>query len=557
MIGTGLFSSQSLLEKAWAYMSRDRVRSVVAEARVKAARRRRPCSLTPQTLVLLGFVTASLLLGRGFTAFAPGHADAKLFAYIGRAWLQGSVPYVDVWDNKPPGIFATNALVFALFPDNFTALAVVEGLSVALCLWSLWALMRRVGAGWAAATVAAACAAIACNLRSYNEHGNSTEIYVLGPAALSMLCFVTALQQRRLLGMFWAGLCTGLATLYKPPGLAPFLAQVVFLGVLGLLHDRSWRLVLRSVLLNAGGLLLAWVPCLVYFWWHGVVGDLLDASLLYNLTYGAHSQRGLLPSLFGVMTRLQPLAPLTIGALLVAAGVTYELWRACGRRALHDPIQAPGTRWGFLALLWAGADLAGAMAGGRNYAHYFLPLTASLSLLGGLTYWRLTALTTAYSARLGIAALLLGPLLLVQVHDANHLRGILTQPYAEEGEDRAMAFLTAMRQPTDTLFTWDGQANFHWTLRLRSPSRYLSADYLRDSPVTTPQIWERLRHDLAHQPPSFVVDKTINPVERAAADPAYCWFQDFLAHQYHVGFAEGSLRIYVLERRPALWSRTS
>ena len=97
MIGTGLFSSQSLLEKACAGMYRDRVRSVVAEARVKAARRSRPCSLTPQTLVLLGFVTASLLLGRGFTAFAPGHADAKLFAYIGRAWLQGSVPYVDVW----------------------------------------------------------------------------------------------------------------------------------------------------------------------------------------------------------------------------------------------------------------------------------------------------------------------------------------------------------------------------------------------------------------------------------------------------------------------------
>ena len=124
--------------------------------------------------------------------------------------------------------------------------------------------MRRVGACWSAAIVAAACAAITCNLRYYNEHGNNTEIYVLGPAALSMLWFVTALQQRRMRGMFWAGLCTGLATLYKPPGLAPFLAQGVFLGVLGLLHDRSWRLVLRSVLLNASGLLLAWVSCLVF-----------------------------------------------------------------------------------------------------------------------------------------------------------------------------------------------------------------------------------------------------------------------------------------------------
>jgi hypothetical protein len=142
--------------------------------------------------------------------------------------------------------------------------------------------------------------------------------------------------------------------------------------------------------------------------------------------------------------------------------------------------------------------------------------------------------------------------LLVQVHDANHLRGILTQPHAEEGEDRAMAFLTAMRQPMDTLFTWDGQANFNWTLRLRSPSRYLSADYLRDSPVTTPQIWERLHRDLERQPPSFIVDKTPDPAARAATDPAYDSFLHFLAEQYHAAWTEGSLRIYIFHGRIGL-----
>ena len=55
----------------------------------------RKVSLTSQTLGLLGFVLASLLVGRGFTAFVPGHADARLFAYIGREWLSGVIPYVD------------------------------------------------------------------------------------------------------------------------------------------------------------------------------------------------------------------------------------------------------------------------------------------------------------------------------------------------------------------------------------------------------------------------------------------------------------------------------
>ena len=46
------------------------------------------------------------------------------------------------------------------------------------------------------------------------------------------------------------------------------------------------------------------------------------------------------------------------------------------------------------------------MAGGRNYAHYFLPLTPSLSLLGGLAYWRLAdTLGDAPAARRDIEAI--------------------------------------------------------------------------------------------------------------------------------------------------------
>ena len=72
----------------------------------------RKLSITPNRLFLAGFVTVSLIIGRGFTAVVPGHADAQLFAYIGSEWLAGLIPYVDIWDNKPPGIFATGETVF-------------------------------------------------------------------------------------------------------------------------------------------------------------------------------------------------------------------------------------------------------------------------------------------------------------------------------------------------------------------------------------------------------------------------------------------------------------
>ena len=63
-------------------------------------------------LLLVGWALGSTLVGRSFTALDPDPSDAQLFAYIGLKWPQGYVPYVHVWDHKPPGIFAVNGPAF-------------------------------------------------------------------------------------------------------------------------------------------------------------------------------------------------------------------------------------------------------------------------------------------------------------------------------------------------------------------------------------------------------------------------------------------------------------
>jgi len=203
-------------------------------------------------------------------------------------------------------------------------------------------------------------------------------------------------------------------------------------------------------------------------------------------------------------------------------------------------------------VLWVLGDLAGALAGGRNYAHYFLTLTPSLSLLGGLAYWTLAAplggAPATRQARLVVAALLLGPLLVAQMHDANKLRYALTHARAKDFEDRGIEFLANTRQPADTLFTWNCLPRFYFALKMRSPSRYLCADYIHDSPVTAAKIRERIFNDLEHQPPSFLVYKTDNPIVRVADDTANRWFYHFIEQHYRLAFFENSLRIYVLDR---------
>ncbi len=514
----------------------------------------RKLSITPKSLVLIGFVTASLVVGRGFTALVPGHADARLFAYMGSEWLAGVIPYADIWDNKPPGIFATIAMVFAVFPDNFGALAVLEGIGIAICNLSIFVLMRKFGAPWDAAAVATAASAVACNLLYYNQHGVLTEIYLIGPAATSMVCFAKAFLERRLPWMFLAGICTGIASLYKTPGLSLFLAQMCFLFLLVLLKKHGWLLLLRCCVVNAFGIGVAWAPFIFYFWRHDVLFELFNATLFYNLAYSVSGQPGVFQHVMRVVDQLQPISTLAVCALVVSALVVKDLWASLRAVRAREKDVAPFTLWGMLVVLWALFDLAGAMAGGRYYPHYFLTLTPSLSLIGGLAYWKLGE-TTGFSpdarqARIVLAALLLGPLLVAQIRDANQLRYALTDSRSKDFYDRGMEFVANTRRPTDTMFMWDCIPIFYFTSKMRSPSRYLCAEYIqyyiRNSAVTAEKIRDRIFNDLEQKPPSFLVDHTENQTVRVADETAYRWFHRFIEQNYRLAFSENRLRIYVL-----------
>jgi hypothetical protein len=135
---------------------------------------------------------AATLLGRAFVAVDPDLWDGQMFSYIAQKWLEGWTPYVDLWDNKPPGIFAVLAVVFSMFPRNFVAVAVVEGSILVGASALAYAFLRRSGSPPTAAGLAAVCVAVACNINRLAPGGMRTEIYALLPIMASMWCFSRA-----------------------------------------------------------------------------------------------------------------------------------------------------------------------------------------------------------------------------------------------------------------------------------------------------------------------------------------------------------------------------
>src|SRR5262245_43797789 len=274
-------------------------------------------------LLLFCWGLGSTVVGRSFTAGNPGRFDAQLFAYIGLRWLSGGVPYVDVWEDKPPGLYAVNALVFLLFPKSFTALACAEGIFILGCIGTVYLLARQWGMPWLVTLLATASAAASCNLAYYNQHGNLTEIYLLWPATLSMYFFGKAAPTFRGTCVFLAGLFSGVAALFKPIGLSPLLAQGAFLLHLWAVYRRlSFRHLLIAVFTDSAGALVAWLPFALYFWMHDALGELIYASFTYNVHYGIASQGSVLSIPFNTALQLCPLTSLaacvTVGLVLYA-----------------------------------------------------------------------------------------------------------------------------------------------------------------------------------------------------------------------------------------------
>ena len=54
----------------------------------------------------------------------PMGADQALYAYVGDRILHGDRPYVDAWDQKPPAIHYTYALMRAIWREDAVVAAI-------------------------------------------------------------------------------------------------------------------------------------------------------------------------------------------------------------------------------------------------------------------------------------------------------------------------------------------------------------------------------------------------------------------------------------------------
>ena len=390
------------------------------------------------THLLFWLLFGLLVLVRLPSLAQPAGGDQGLYAYAGQRILHGEFPYRDAWDQKPPGVHYTYALMWAIWPDDRVVAAADLIVAVATAL-VLWRLGRRLGEGPWAGELAALVFLLLTNPALSRLGGvrvrGQCEVFIGLAAAAALLVLHRAIEtmaeHRARAGWMaaLAGVLFGIAFVYR-------YNAGVYLGV-GLAAATLWprsdhyivtegplRAWLRLVVPLLAGFAVAVGVFLAVMALGGALEDLYRATIAYNVFYSGETYRG----------------PIGVLQYLVTFPVTHArvdaLWFLGGLGALCLVLSAPHAPSRLVTPLWiAAACVSIAVNGSRGLPQYFLQALPALALATGVA-WAVIWRRTFPLARLVLAVVLVVCVQRIDnfdkaidytAHDLSYWRGALTR----------------------------------------------------------------------------------------------------------------------------------
>lgn len=330
----------------------------------------------------------------------PLGPDQSLYAYVAQEIGRGGWPYLDAWDQKPPGVHLLYAALFAVWPDDaaiafgdLAAAAVCAALLVPLGAW--WSGGAR-GAGWTAAALFLLLGDPNWQRLGGLRVRGQCEVFIGLAVAAAVWLAIRHRQRARPAPALAAaaGLLIGVAALFKYPaavyGLVPLLV-LLWPGGDGRAGTRATG---RSIAALVAGAAAPGLAMIALYWSAGGLQDLVDATVLYNLRYSGTTYEGPVDFVRYLVTF--PVQHARVDGLWLTGGAGAMVL-AAGLR--HDPRRLVLFAW------LACAMLAIAINGSRGLPQYFVQAAPAWALAAGLglaTVWSRRRLVT----RVAIVAIL-------------------------------------------------------------------------------------------------------------------------------------------------------
>ena len=434
---------------------------------VKETPKPAPARLLELLIPLVGALAVMLPVA---PPFAPGVNDnSGVYLYAGWRILQGDLPYLQLWDHKPPLVFYINALGAALSPGSHWGIWALELAALLLAAYLGYKLIKAHFGSLAAAlgTLLWLHALFFIFLG-----GNQTTDWTLPLQFGALLLFLRAENHEKPERSYLLiGLLGGLAFLVKQTAVGIWLAIGLLLLVWALRRKaKAWR----KLGLMAAGALVVVLAAAMYFLSRGALAQAWDAAFAYNFHFSASAAQSLgdrLRNAFDLsyIARL-PIFPIAV--LGVLAGAFFP-------RKKQEPLK----RSLFALMLLDGAlELGLILMTGDVSKYYFetiLPVLAlfSAAAFSVLDQW-LAVSGGKKTSRWAVGALAIALLALGFGLETAERADVYQQ--ALTARQAAIRYVRENTNPEDTVLVWrDTRVNYF--AQRESPTRYLVMRPLMDA----------------------------------------------------------------------------
>jgi hypothetical protein len=206
-------------------------------------------SLLPELVVILSLFTWLLLLRAPFFAIPTLDWDESTFIIVGQGILEGFLPYIKLWDFKPPFVFVFFAGAIAIFGKSIAAIR------FAGCLWlaaasylhfqCVLALTNNMLQSFAAAIFAA-------TIVSLSTPYLSSELLALTPLIAAQLALLQ--NHEKLTKFYTCGLLIGIAGMFRANVVYVAIFVGMYVALVGFTHRNAKIAAARVAAYVAGGL---------------------------------------------------------------------------------------------------------------------------------------------------------------------------------------------------------------------------------------------------------------------------------------------------------------
>lgn len=237
-------------------------------------------------LFLVAAVLFVFLFSTSTSPFYKGFgADSAIFQMIGKAWVEGKIPYKHTFDHKGPYIFLVNALGYSFAGEKW-GVAVVQSIHLFVTLIGVY----KIGTLVLDKKYAACSSFLSLAFLSLSyEGGNLTEEYTL-----PFLAFSTYFQYKFLLDREkeietehdWKisvlyGISFMICAFTRLTNALGMCCGILVILII-LMKDKKWKNILQNIAGVFVGMALVLIPFLVYFSMKDALYDFVMGTFLLN-----------------------------------------------------------------------------------------------------------------------------------------------------------------------------------------------------------------------------------------------------------------------------------